>query len=226
MPLPSAEVILAAWEEAAPQSLPVRALYYWRLTDDRDLEVLADEPLGVRNRNLWALRQHLFGDNLEVVVRCPSCATLTELNLQISELPLPLPAQTQVSILGQFKLRAVSSRDLLAALAEESPQVLFERCVEPEGPLSPELKAQAEAALQTLDPGANLELYLSCAQCGQPSRHTCDPSDLLSRELHTWAQTRLHEVHLLAQAYGWTEREILHLSPARRRYYLSQVEGV
>ena len=39
------------------------------------------------------------------------------------------------------------------------------------------------------------------------------------------AKRLLMDVHLLARAYGWSEAEVLALSPARRRFYLEMVEA-
>ncbi len=39
------------------------------------------------------------------------------------------------------------------------------------------------------------------------------------------AKRLLSEVHALASAYGWSEREILGLSVARREFYLGMVRA-
>ncbi len=49
------------------------------------------------------------------------------------------------------------------------------------------------------------------------------PFDILSylwTEIEDWAQRLLVDVHTLAVSYGWSERDILALSPRRRRMYL------
>jgi hypothetical protein len=50
-----------------------------------------------------------------------------------------------------------------------------------------------------------------------------DVGSFVWTEFSVWAQKRLEEVHLLASAYGWSEAEILELSPVRRRYYVEAV---
>jgi hypothetical protein len=47
-----------------------------------------------------------------------------------------------------------------------------------------------------------------------------DIATYLATEVHTWASRQLREVHDLARAYGWSEAEILAMSPTRRRAYL------
>ncbi|MFI0237718.1 hypothetical protein [Streptomyces sp. NPDC016845] len=77
----------------------------------------------------------------------------------------------------------------------------------------------AEAAAQA-DPGADVLLNVACPDCGRATRAELDISSYLWTELDAWARDTLLDVHLLATAYGWSEPEILALSPLRRRYYL------
>ncbi|WP_394437033.1 hypothetical protein [Streptomyces sp. SGAir0957] len=77
----------------------------------------------------------------------------------------------------------------------------------------------AEAAAQA-DPGADVLLNVACPDCGHHTRAELDIASYLWTELDAWARDTLLDVHLLATAYGWSEPEILALSPLRRRYYL------
>lgn len=42
-------------------------------------------------------------------------------------------------------------------------------------------------------------------------------------EINHWAKRLIHDVHILAVAYGWSEEKILALSPWRRQAYLDLV---
>ncbi|WP_413253945.1 hypothetical protein [Streptomyces canus] len=75
-------------------------------------------------------------------------------------------------------------------------------------------------AVEAADPGADLTLNVACPECGQATRAELDIASYLWTELDSWARDVLLDVHLLATAYGWSEPEILALSPTRRRYYL------
>ncbi|MFI0487127.1 hypothetical protein [Actinomadura sp. 9N215] len=77
----------------------------------------------------------------------------------------------------------------------------------------------AEAA-ERADPAAETTLRITCPECGESTLAELDIAAHLWAELDTWARDLLLDVHLLATAYGWTEPEILALSPLRRRYYL------
>ncbi|MGP3950458.1 T4 family baseplate hub assembly chaperone [Streptomyces sp. 7N604] len=77
----------------------------------------------------------------------------------------------------------------------------------------------AEAAGRA-DPAAELTLNVACPECGEATPAELDIASYLWTELDAWARDLLLDVHLLATAYGWSEPEILALSPLRRRYYL------
>ncbi|MFK4188028.1 hypothetical protein ACI2L4_29115, partial [Streptomyces sparsogenes] len=77
----------------------------------------------------------------------------------------------------------------------------------------------AEAAEQA-DPAAEVTLRIACPECGEATPAELDIASYLWTELDSWARDLLLDVHLLATAYGWSEPEILALSPLRRRYYL------
>lgn len=83
----------------------------------------------------------------------------------------------------------------------------------------PVLKRFAAAA-EDADPGAELTLEIACPECGAATPAELDIAAYLWTELDAWARDLLLDVHLLASAYGWSEPEILALSPLRRRYYL------
>lgn len=77
----------------------------------------------------------------------------------------------------------------------------------------------AEAAARA-DPAADVTLNVACPECGEATRAELDIASYLWAELDHWARDLLLDVHLLATAYGWSEPQILALSPLRRRYYL------
>ncbi|GHJ35085.1 hypothetical protein [Streptomyces sp. TS71-3] len=80
-------------------------------------------------------------------------------------------------------------------------------------------RALAEAA-ERADPGADVTFGIACPECGEVTRAELDIASYLWSELDAWARDLLLDVHLLASAYGWSEPQILALSPLRRRYYL------
>jgi hypothetical protein len=90
-----------------------------------------------------------------------------------------------------------------------------------------DLPAHAVAAIVRrmgeLDPQADIALDIGCPSCAHAWREPFDVVTFLWSELSAWARRQLGEVHLLASAYGWSESDILRLSPARRQIYLEMV---
>ena len=70
------------------------------------------------------------------------------------------------------------------------------------------------------DPLAQIELSVTCPSCGLEGREPLHAIDFVWAEVSAWAERLLGEVARLAQAFGWSERDILQLSNQRRRRYL------
>jgi hypothetical protein len=82
------------------------------------------------------------------------------------------------------------------------------------------------AAAAEADPAADVRLATQCPECSQKISAELDISEYLWRELDVWARAILSDIHLLASCYGWSEDQILALSPQRRRYYVERcVDG-
>jgi hypothetical protein len=64
---------------------------------------------------------------------------------------------------------------------------------------------------------------LTCPSCGASWQEGLDILSFFWDEIENWAYRTLHEIHMLALAYGWSEPEILSLSAARRQMYLEKV---
>lgn len=88
------------------------------------------------------------------------------------------------------------------------------------GDLPVPVQRRIAEAVEAADPGADVTLNIACPECGAATRAELDIASYLWTELDTWARDLLLDVHLLATSYGWSEPEILALSPLRRRYYL------
>ncbi len=73
------------------------------------------------------------------------------------------------------------------------------------------------------DPLAEIRLHFDCPACSASFDENLDLGDFVWAEIESQAKQVLREVHLLARAYGWSESEILALSPARRSTYLEIV---
>lgn len=214
---------------------------------------LAALPIGRRDAALLLLRAWTFGPEITATAECPSCGERVELSTAVGELLVPEPPNApdfgapaepiEVSAGGcSLTLRLPDSRDLLSLSATagdpgELRQQLFRRTVlaaraggkrlDPQqldlGKLAPEVVEAAMARLAEADPQADVELSLTCPGCGHGWLAGFDITTFFWREIEAWALRTLREVHVLASAYGWAEREILALSAWRRSAYLQLV---
>jgi hypothetical protein len=200
---------------------------------------LGELGVGERDRILVEVRARLFGKTLHALVGCPGCGLVHELELATSVLLGADRGPDEVAVdAGGYHLscRVPRITDLADAAATGSAgaarAVLVARAV-----LSAERNGQSvaavelpegvvaavAAALADAEPLAHVELPITCDACGATWSRPLDIDAYLWRELDSWAVGLLGEIHALATAYGWTEREVLALSPRRRRRYLELV---
>lgn len=200
------------------------ALMMWQAVDGRDAATLADLPIADRDRALFASRIATFGAAAECYVECPECAEPLEFELDIGGL-VAAPGEHRGVVhheVCELAFRLPTTSDLQAISGSPDPRsALVARCVDsaPE-PLTSELCDAVDASMAALDPQVDIELKLDCASCAHTWIARFDIGAFYQREVEVEARRLLREIHALARAYGWSEAEILELSPARRRSYL------
>jgi hypothetical protein len=77
--------------------------------------------------------------------------------------------------------------------------------------------------MREIDPQANVEINLICPSCGSNWQKVFDIATFFCREIDIWALRTLREVHILASAYGWSEKEIVGMSQWKRELYMEMV---
>jgi hypothetical protein len=231
----SASALLALWEENCTQP-PLRqglALLTAACPEERQ-ETLLALPMGVFNAHLLTLHAWTFGPSLTAVTTCAGCGGVVEATLSAADLCAsksePPPWLEVASEAGVVRFRLPTPADLLAAgeaaTFDGAAQLLMARCLEtPSQLLPPTIAAAVTAAMEEADPLAVIELSSACPHCGSPWSAFLDVASYLWREVQTWAQRTLYEIHLLARAYGWHEADILALTPMRRQTYLQMIYG-
>lgn len=78
-------------------------------------------------------------------------------------------------------------------------------------------------ALAEADPLVAFEVDAECPACGARNTVSLDLEEYALARLRRRRQALLREVHQLASHYGWSERQILALPPARRGDYLAMI---
>lgn len=190
-------------------------------------ESVADWPLGRRNRALAELHASAFGAQLRGWTRCEECSTQLEFQLDLDALLRTEAEADEWITVGNHQFRLPTSRDLAAIASEPSDGVkrLIDRCAGENvcGEWTDAEIEEIEQRFSAADPLAEILLHFDCPDCGAVFDETLELTSFLWAEFDSRAKRMLHEVHVLARAYGWSEAEILSLSPARRRLYVEMV---
>ena len=190
--------------------------------------------VGERDRRLLDLRESIFGSQLACRSRCPMCGESVEMTVDIAMLRVDVTRSLETTVdVPEYSLRVriPNLKDLGHAARAPDVQamrdVLLDRCVTGGSAGIAEVPA---AALQRIvdtmaaaDPQANVQLDLKCPVCAQTWSEVFDILEFFWSELDGWAERLLQDIHVLATAYGWSEAEVLALSPTRRARYLNLV---
>jgi len=229
--------LLAAWEQGFSQHPLQRAITLLSLAwPQRTADEWANVSVGERDLQLLKLREQLFGAKLEATASCPKCEselelTFTARDLQVTAPSAPAPAKLQL-VSGDYEIdyRLPTTVDLLAAAGgeEEALAVLLGRCVEArfQGHAIDAIALPAAVielvgtSMSDADPYAEIRIALQCASCAQRWSMLFDVVSYFWGEIEDWAMRLFRDVHSLAAAYGWSEREIIGMSARRRRLYL------
>lgn len=237
-----AAATLDLWQ-AADGRPPVERALVLAAGDVEEPAALAWLTLGSRDARLLELHAALGGRLLDAAAPCPACGELAEFSVDPAELaavedraadPGPIEADGFV-----VSWRPLDSGDLAAATdagdATSAESVLLSRCVlaatGPDGEVTatdlPERVLDAlESALLAADPLSEVLAGVECPACGTEFVVDVDVAGFVWAELRARALALLREVHVLARAYGWTEREVLALGDRRRAAYLELAEAL
>ncbi|MGK2914865.1 MAG: hypothetical protein ACSLE5_10535 [Porticoccaceae bacterium] len=227
---PSPAQVLECWERGGSRHPLDRALLLVASAlPGCSLPELAEMPLARRDQQLLALHRAMFGPGLPGYVDCPACNTRLEFTLDAETLGAEVSSggDTFIEIDG-LRIRRPTSRDLASVIdAADPPYRLAQRlCADADGELpvlTPAQVSLVESALEQADAATDIALNFCCAHCDAGWQTGFDIGDYLWREIDARAQGLLADVHTLARAYGWSERDVLALSDARRAAYIDRV---
>jgi hypothetical protein len=236
----AASELLALWERAAAAAPNER--------DEALLAAVHDTPptsLGARNAALLSLRARLFGQAQPLLCDCPRCGSIVEFAVDCASLSQALlPADDALApqrleagghriefrVPDVGELRAASSRaDDDTSFVEELLRRCVTRCERDDGgpcaasELPESVAAAVSRRMEELEPGASVSFDLTCPDCRECWGASMHVADVLWSELQSRAERLLLDVDALARAYGWSEEQVLALSPMRRAAYLQLV---
>jgi len=186
-------------------------------------------PVGDLDLLVLARRRELRSDRFIAEGACLHCGTLVDVTFSLTaygEHCRPRrPRGVEPAEPGWWRLRAQGvtfrvpvAADVLAAAGSAHPRrMLIERCVR--GEPTPRQAAAAERAMARLAPTLRSQVTGGCPECGREVLLDVDARELCLAELRFLAGSVHDDVHLIASAYGWSERAILDLPSSRRRRY-------
>ncbi|MBZ9935654.1 hypothetical protein LB518_05085 [Mesorhizobium sp. BR1-1-16] len=211
----------------------------WR-RDDALLSATAPPPrrLGARNTALLSLRNAYFHGAWLMTCACPACDVAVEFEVDSAILAeslagLEAAASGTVSCHGRLlTARPATIDDLRAAAStgtiEAAGRMLLERCVSGDidvSTLDGAMLDQLGHELEALDPAAIIAFELVCPDCGHAWPAPIDIAETFWSEVRSHAERLFLDVDALARVYGWTEDQVLRLSPMRRAAYLQLAEA-
>src|SRR5215813_7786114 len=241
-PLTFAEILLV-WEQGWDRPLVDRALLLLKAAQqNRSLAELEEMNIGARDAELVRLRERTFGEKFVCRSQCMKCCE--ELEFQLDGLENRFGAEEpsrelRADISGvQVRYRVPSSLYIRAALewrdAGGAFRHLIQRCILSARrndelvrveELSEEMLDEIQERMAQADPNADVRIEIVCPECGNHSNFPFDIVTYFWSELEAQAKRQLWEVHVLAGAYGWSEAEILEMSPFRRSLYVEMAQG-
>jgi hypothetical protein len=231
---------LRLWERAKGLGPTERAVLLAAGEGD-DAVVLSTAPVGVCNRRLVDFRSSALGPVLAATAQCPACSSRVEFQLTAPALlqldPARRPGGVTASADGRYvvtwRLPTPSDLSYVADRHVADPATaLTRRCLaatDGEGreidpaQLPPGTLSDVEQAMADADPLAEVLVSLICPECGTAFDADVDIASFVWSEVEARALRVLHDVGVLAGAYGWSEPEVLALSEPRRAAYLRLV---
>ena len=240
----NASELLTVWERGLNRTLLQRVLMLLAAAcPDMDPDAIAELSICARDARLLQLREWMFGSRLVNTAECPRCNERVEWENRVEDIQIqplqrtPSPEEFNLDVANySVRFRLPTSMDIAAVMnaagSDSMPRNLFERCItsachkgdacDP-GRLPEDVLTAVESRIEEMDPQADIRIDLTCPQCAHKWDVVFDIASFLWAEINQWAEQMLRTVHKLAGAYGWSEHDILNLSPVRRQLYLGLV---
>ncbi|HME38780.1 MAG TPA: hypothetical protein VKG63_07440 [Steroidobacteraceae bacterium] len=190
---------------------------------------------------LLDLRERLFGSRFEAWVACPRCGQGLELEFDATDLKAPLVAgegQPLAVCVGDYSVTCqapcvddLAGVERLPSSEQQRAHLLGRVVLEASlgghpcaaADLPQAVVDEIERTLEERDARVLTGLGVNCEACGHRWSAPFDMVAYLWTELERWAVRLLWEVSALAQAYGWSEIDLITMTPWRRQRYLEML---
>ena len=240
----SASELLNIWEFGRSKTFASQALLLLSTScPERSIDTLAELSIGQRDALLLTLREMTFGQSLNCMASCPGCSDQLELTLNVADIRVEKKVGstgelTTIIEKHEVRFRVPNSKDIaslhdpknLAASRKE----IYDRCILsickngkkiPFDEMPVNVKEEISDLIAKADPQADVLLDLTCPSCNKKWQVVFDIVSFFWIEITSWAYRIMYEVRNLALAYGWSEDDILSMSPWRRHHYLEMISG-
>jgi hypothetical protein len=228
--------LLATWERGSGEPPLLRALTLLEACTGHVRDDAALVDVGSRDAVLAALLARMAGGPMWACVDCGGCGSPLDVQVDLAAVAsLPTYEPGEIFATGTVTFRLPTTADLAALSGCEPAQarrLLLDRCIRRTDETLPEDVAEevaedvaeaVEAAMESVAPAGAVGLSVRCGQCGSRTEAALDVPALLWAEVEAQASRLVGDMHELAAAYGWTEADVLALSPRRRAAYLELV---
>jgi hypothetical protein len=241
--LPSSSELVNLWESGRNMPPPEKAVLLLQsaFPDSDDYYTF---NTGKRNELILRFRERLFGSHFNCIDTCSQCMNMIEFEFTVSDLLKQIPENGQRTmnlVTGTYNIEArlPDTRDIISVLTIDNPaeadRALLNRCIlsaaRDGNPLEvrdipPPVIVEIEKAMEEADPLSNIAFSLTCDVCSNSWNAVFDIVCFIWEEISQMVKGLLKEVHILAEAYGWSEDQILRLSPFRRQFYIECIGGL
>ncbi|OPY54280.1 MAG: hypothetical protein A4E49_01099 [Methanosaeta sp. PtaU1.Bin112] len=239
--------LLDVWEQGHAYPISQRSLLLLAAArDDLEMDDLLSMSIGKIDAALMDLRDLTFGPMINCLESCPVCNSLLDLPMRMPDLKAnasDISTESFSIISGEYEIdfRLPTGSDLIAISGhnniEKAKDLVLRRCItqirrnglvcsniRSNDILIPERsREEISKRMREIDPQANIEINLICPSCGSDWQRVFDIATFFCMEIDIWALRTLREVHILASAYGWSEKEIVGMSQWKRQLYMEMV---
>lgn len=232
--------LLRAWEAGRSASPAARGAVLCEAAGVAPtLDAALDLSLDELSAALARMYRREFGSTAQGMLTCDGCGEVLDVEVPLGLLADAAATEPQTVLTTPsgraVRLRVPSTRDVLEVRERDDVvTALVERCVSDAAPtvtssvaapLDSADLAAVDAQLQALAGAAAVTVSAVCPSCGTQLAAPVDVADFVWERVQQHAPALLADIADLARAFGWTEDEILALSPARRAAYLALVRG-
>ena len=234
--------LLCFWENGLNQPLISKTLLLLNLVHpDAELNYFVNLSIGRRDVKIFEIRKLLFGSRLLNIADCPECSERIEWETDINDF-IGYDKEDEKSDEFELKIsnykirfRLPNTSDLIDIIYHArslDSMSLLKKCI-----LSIKNNKKIIAVdnlpdsvinavteqMEKVDPLAEIQMTLNCPVCSSKWKVQFDIMSYIWMEIDSWAKQTFQDVYVLAKVFGWSEDQILSMSPTRRQLYLNMI---